>query len=334
MYPAPLFVKNTFLDAFPDRTPSLEGFYNERHIKSAPGSKIAVPFEHSVVREASHEDDTELEEVLGDMTSYSVASSSGGAPSTGVPFNAETPGNSYPSNELHVKNTFIDYKLRTPSMDEEARKVRSCPVSSLQDAAQHDALQAEWQPMSTVTADGDDLGMAVADQTAAAHPPVHDLLSVLRAPPPPTSASATPARVGAVQVPRVVEPPARSAAQVLSLSDALPAEEPEEISDDRIAQLQAEYLQGGFPHPVVGSPGCPSIGSIAHGFRLCKPCAFASKGCASGAECNFCHLCEPGEKKKRKKEKQQIRKEMMAWQQGFPQEAASWRYQQPTTVTL
>mmetsp|Transcript_9708 Transcript_9708/g.30130 ORF Transcript_9708/g.30130 Transcript_9708/m.30130 type:complete len:129 (+) Transcript_9708:857-1243(+) len=48
----------------------------------------------------------------------------------------------------------------------------------------------------------------------------------------------------------------------------------------------------------------PSVGSGGHHMGRCKPCAFVSqKGCTSGAECKFCHLCEPGEKKKRQKEK-------------------------------
>merc|ERR1712087_895144 len=41
---------------------------------------------------------------------------------------------------------------------------------------------------------------------------------------------------------------------------------------------------------------------------MCKPCAFVFKdGCESGANCTFCHLCAPGEKKRRKKEKRNVR---------------------------
>jgi hypothetical protein len=67
------------------------------------------------------------------------------------------------------------------------------------------------------------------------------------------------------------------------------------------------------PQPPVGeaSPpadgplpsGLPSIGSVGHANKTCKPCAFFhSKGCASGAACQFCHLCDAGEKKVRKKD--------------------------------
>jgi hypothetical protein len=48
----------------------------------------------------------------------------------------------------------------------------------------------------------------------------------------------------------------------------------------------------------------PSMGSAGHRLGRCKPCAFAgTKGCTSGTDCRFCHLCEVGEKKRRQKEK-------------------------------
>merc|ERR1712032_1748428 len=45
----------------------------------------------------------------------------------------------------------------------------------------------------------------------------------------------------------------------------------------------------------------PSVGSARHFIRRCKPCAFVHtvKGCAEGANCQFCHLCPPGEKRRR-----------------------------------
>jgi len=53
----------------------------------------------------------------------------------------------------------------------------------------------------------------------------------------------------------------------------------------------------------------PTKGSVKHHLGNCKPCAFVFKtGCNSGYDCEFCHLCDPGEKKRRKKErKQQMR---------------------------
>mmetsp|Transcript_46776 Transcript_46776/g.138189 ORF Transcript_46776/g.138189 Transcript_46776/m.138189 type:complete len:306 (+) Transcript_46776:87-1004(+) len=47
-----------------------------------------------------------------------------------------------------------------------------------------------------------------------------------------------------------------------------------------------------------------SAGSNRHQSGKCKPCAFFhTKGCASGPDCRFCHLCGDGEKKRRQRER-------------------------------
>jgi len=54
----------------------------------------------------------------------------------------------------------------------------------------------------------------------------------------------------------------------------------------------------------------PNRGSAVHRWGACKPCAFVHKGgCETGVDCQFCHLCEPGEKKRRKKERRVVRRE-------------------------
>lgn len=55
--------------------------------------------------------------------------------------------------------------------------------------------------------------------------------------------------------------------------------------------------------------GLPSRGSAMHSLGACKPCAFVFEGCNNGSECQFCHMCEPGERIRRKKEKLALRKE-------------------------
>eukprot|EP00931_Biecheleriopsis_adriatica_P044597 TRINITY_DN2552_c0_g1_i1.p1 TRINITY_DN2552_c0_g1~~TRINITY_DN2552_c0_g1_i1.p1 ORF type:complete len:299 (+),score=58.66 TRINITY_DN2552_c0_g1_i1:74-898(+) len=56
--------------------------------------------------------------------------------------------------------------------------------------------------------------------------------------------------------------------------------------------------------PAPGSADLPSVGSKDHFTGECKPCAFLHvRGCDNGAMCNFCHLCDPGEKKRRQKAK-------------------------------
>jgi len=59
--------------------------------------------------------------------------------------------------------------------------------------------------------------------------------------------------------------------------------------------------------PQLGSNDLPSIGSLGHYLRRCKPCAFVTRaGCSNATQCNFCHLCGPGEKKRRRKEKRSL----------------------------
>jgi len=54
----------------------------------------------------------------------------------------------------------------------------------------------------------------------------------------------------------------------------------------------------------LGTQEMPTLGSTAHAFGTCRPCAFFhSKGCGNGVNCTFCHLCPAGEKKRRQKEK-------------------------------
>lgn len=65
-------------------------------------------------------------------------------------------------------------------------------------------------------------------------------------------------------------------------------------------------LADSVPEPaldLVDFSNLPSVGSAGHHLGTCKPCAFTIKGCASGAACSYCHLCDPTEKKRRRKEK-------------------------------
>jgi len=68
------------------------------------------------------------------------------------------------------------------------------------------------------------------------------------------------------------------------------------------APLPVLRLSEALPEPELGSAELPSRGSAGHRLGKCKPCAFnTTKGCASGLECKFCHLCQAGEKKRRQK---------------------------------
>jgi len=51
-----------------------------------------------------------------------------------------------------------------------------------------------------------------------------------------------------------------------------------------------------------------SVGSAGHKHGLCKPCGFFhhEDGCASGADCSFCHLCPRGTIEQRRRVKRQL----------------------------
>jgi hypothetical protein len=53
----------------------------------------------------------------------------------------------------------------------------------------------------------------------------------------------------------------------------------------------------------------PTVGSALHASGSCKPCAFFhTKGCANGADCQFCHLCEKEEKRRRQQARWEVKK--------------------------
>mmetsp|Transcript_17441 Transcript_17441/g.37325 ORF Transcript_17441/g.37325 Transcript_17441/m.37325 type:complete len:329 (+) Transcript_17441:100-1086(+) len=70
------------------------------------------------------------------------------------------------------------------------------------------------------------------------------------------------------------------------------------------------------PPGEAGEDLLPSAGSAGHTAGNCKPCAFYhTKGCVSGRDCSFCHLCTEGEKKRRARDKREERKERRARQE-------------------
>jgi len=59
-------------------------------------------------------------------------------------------------------------------------------------------------------------------------------------------------------------------------------------------------LAEAVPPPELGTAALPSIGSLLHHTKQCKPCTFFhTRGCENKQDCHFCHLCGAGEKKKR-----------------------------------
>mmetsp|Transcript_79347 Transcript_79347/g.137581 ORF Transcript_79347/g.137581 Transcript_79347/m.137581 type:complete len:208 (-) Transcript_79347:139-762(-) len=75
-------------------------------------------------------------------------------------------------------------------------------------------------------------------------------------------------------------------------------------SDEECDANQACRSADARSWPSAASVQVPTIGSAEHHLGRCKPCAFFhTRGCASGADCLFCHLCDADAKKLRKKQK-------------------------------
>merc|ERR1712232_1103688 len=78
------------------------------------------------------------------------------------------------------------------------------------------------------------------------------------------------------------------------------------------ASSAALRLADTIQEPELGTEEFPTVGSIYHRFGTCKPCSFLHKrGCSNGINCQFCHLCDAGEKKRRQKAKKMKLQTMM-----------------------
>jgi hypothetical protein len=269
-YPSPLVIRNTFLDV-DDTTPkSFTDFFEERLVKSCPGSGISKPpgLEKAMAPR-------QLLPEIEYPVPFVIPRNSDGVP------DMESP--------MIVRNTFLEpaYKeLGSLASFVHEREIKSCPASCIgappglelastvafstgvEDFTEDmSPLQPYQQPIAVM---GEGLGIFSALPPAL--PPCLDYLPQLSLPAPPL-------REAKVQV--KVPPPPPSTPPKLRISQFL-------LEDE----------------PTPGTPDLPTVGSVGHRFGTCKPCAFLyTKGCGTGVECKFCHLCEPGEKKRRLKSK-------------------------------
>mmetsp|Transcript_21312 Transcript_21312/g.61437 ORF Transcript_21312/g.61437 Transcript_21312/m.61437 type:complete len:204 (+) Transcript_21312:88-699(+) len=96
-------------------------------------------------------------------------------------------------------------------------------------------------------------------------------------------------------------------AVVAALSAQMPEQQTAAPSSSSAAGASATSATAQVPTQTAmsGAAGdLPSAGSAGHSTGDCKPCVFLhTRGCTSGKDCTFCHLCEAGEKKRRQKEK-------------------------------
>lgn len=202
---------------------------------------------------------------------------------------------------LFVRNTFIDAGVSRPiSLDEffQERRVQSSPVEcppglcsnpgfvAMHTGAMHQALPAGSPMMDSVFAAAlaASAQVSAAAAAAAARCWMPSMNLHCQGSPMPSS----PDFVGGMQSPMFNCPVPRDQAPVLRLAEAL---------DEPILEF--------------GSPEMPTVGSAWHRAGNCKPCAFFhTRGCGNGTQCQFCHLCAPGEKKRRQKDKGAVHREM------------------------
>lgn len=207
----------------------------------------------------------------------------------------------YPS--FAVKNTFIHGAIGQPvSLDGfyEEREIRSCPASGIGIPIPPGLEEGENED-----ADDDD-----EEVNAAAIPAPESIAEALPVgiPPPPPA----PPTLAAPEVPVETAPPppplqepslglfAPPVIQEPSFGMYAPPviQGPPNWFSESVMPLTTANVLSGLPN------GLPTIGSEAHQYGECKPCAYASiKGCKNGAQCQFCHLCPPGELKRRQKAK-------------------------------
>lgn len=268
LYPEPFPpVRNTFLDDPMRRPASLEGFFQERQVFSCPVSKISEPGSGVSDEAGVYYPGAQLK-----MSAYA------GSPD-GL---AEHVQSLAPA---RVKSLDTDVGSECSTADTGNCGLRTVPATPESDYAQlplPPALPLPPPPplifrmQSAGSVQPDALAIQAAAAAGYVLPP-----AAAAAPPGLTSASAAPAQTAA-PLPSV--PSAGSSVQVLRL---------EEVLGPPDASAAAASV-----------PGLPSAGSALHSLGQCRPCAFvATKGCSSGADCQFCHLCDAGEKKRRQKAK-------------------------------
>lgn len=225
----------------------------------------------------------------------------------------ETPQKIEISPELYVRNTFLHTaEQRSPSLEAfyRERDVRTCPgmhVGLLQ------GLFREDTPRRVETAVATPAGRRpiVTPSPSAAGRVVMSLCLAdsLDLPPSPTA-------LGFAALPRgfaaaAPEPPAMGL-PLAPAPELLPAgvqglpmyQIPAAPSAPPVLPQGAHSVPPPPSAPAVGSPELPSVGSQGHAAGQCKPCAFLyTKGCENGVSCQFCHLCEDGERQRRRKAK-------------------------------
>jgi len=293
-YPVPIFVKNTFLDSPLDQPfSSLDGFLPRRENRSCPNSFVAVA-------------------PLG-------LAKGGDGNASWKPF----VGCCMP---LLVKNTFLNAPLDRPlSFDGffHERQTRSAPVSCVGAPPGLEVppgLECEGDYVRTpfgswiseTQSSPPPFGSSAFEYPkmelplVSSHSPLLPLPPVQRAPPAvAVSMPPPPPLEWAPAVFDVMCPPPPEAAPALDKLSYVPAGSPQvPLGTAFDAPPKLLRIADSLLEEQPDACGFPSFGSKDHSVGTCRPCAFLfTKGCQNGVQCEYCHLCPPGEKKRRQREK-------------------------------
>lgn len=270
-YPVPLFVRNTFLDC-QIRPPSLDGFFEERRVSSCPNSRVY--------------------EVEDGMNSW--------IPCIESLHRSKTVGDA-PGGLAAVAAAAADVRSECSTTDVSAPSSPSSETSRIARGAARCSGELPQSPERGEKASPVSLArsfIASASKLAPWHRSARPLPG--QTPLNPNAQPYCPSRMApAVTVGPAVPPPLLPAPAIRPpLSALLPPLAPTS------APMQAMLPAPAPVAPQMQAPALPSLGSAQHASGTCKPCAFLhSKGCVSGTSCQFCHICEAGEKKRRQKEK-------------------------------
>jgi len=325
-YPATVFVKNTFIDGPPNINASLMEFMPPREAKSCPASAIGAPpglglsgigpeaIEAAVAKEAKEQAAVQNITSVSDATPTVAVSHPTAWPRTmsgdaldkltGSPEMA-------PVRPVQWPRTMSGDALAELAAAADAVTPERCGGKSPEVGVTPSPVRPMAWPR---TMSGDALG-ELMQSSEVAHPQ-HSSPGMIASPPaqwaPAHSQHSSPGLMSpppAEWAPHLQEtlsfpPPPMAPAVGLPQENLYcmpPAWSPTEAPVLRLSEV--------IPEPALGSPECPTQGSRNHRMNNCKPCAFLhTKGCSNGLGCEFCHLCEPGEKKRRQREKRQIQR--------------------------
>lgn len=323
-YPVPLLVRNTFFEVMA-RSPSFDEFMNERKVQSSPAAY--EPGEEAPPPGALHQPPSAKASAAAGATAQGARGGGGYAP--GAPMycgllpggpQGPPPGNfslcgsdNMANEELQSLRANLAAELsagsnygrslpsRQPQQSRHAGSPNGAALAAQIAASSSREARAQMAPFGQGPNFGPKFGlmgpspkrpeMPFAQSHSSAVPSWRSPMGQpLRGTPAP---AARPPMFTASSSPSVLPRP----------GDDEPGEESSDEDDDNEETGDSALAE-------IGSPDCPTLGSRGHTMRMCKPCAFVLKGCQSGQDCKFCHLCEVGEKKRRKKEKVAIRREL------------------------